>query len=410
MNEQILEAATPTAQCHHTVTALERRDRDLVVHWADGHASRFNVLWLRDNCSSGGDKLSAIRSFSLDRVDPELSIADAKVTAEGDIELTWSPEPHRSTFSSTWLRSHCYEPSSRQARKRRPELWNRTERQHDWPRVDFDTVRASQAGHLALLESVADYGFVLVDSVPATAEGTEELASYIAYIRETDFGRIFDIVSEPNVWDLSQSEQALHPHTDDPYRYSPPGISMLHCLQASESDGGISQIVDGFAVCEALRHQDPAAFELLATTPMPFVRYREDPVPQGADVHLRALAPIIKLDRDGEVCGFRFHERSIAPLDIAPTAMDDVYRALIKLATLVYSEEFMVSRQLAPGQAIVFDNQRVLHGRTGFEGLTQRRHMRICTTDRDQFHSRLRLLLSREGREGAHFELPNGAV
>ncbi|QFT83941.1 Gamma-butyrobetaine dioxygenase [Halomonas sp. THAF12] len=409
MHEKVQQAVSPAVE-RYTVTGLEQQDRDLVVHWGDGHTSRFNALWLRDNCSSGGDKLSAIRSFSLADVDPALSIADARLTSAGDIEIIWTPEAHQSTFSATWLRAHCYEPASRQARKRRPRRWNRAERQDNWPSVDFGDVRTSRAGHLALLETVADHGFALVNNVPATAEGTEELASYIAYIRETDFGRIFDIVSEPNVWDLSQSDQPLHPHTDDPYRYSPPGISMLHCLQASESEGGTSQIVDGFAVCEALRRQDPAAFDLLAATPMPFVRYREDPVPQGADVHLRAMAPIIKLDRDGEVCGFRFHERSIAPLDMAPEVMDSVYHALIKLATLVYSEEFMVNRHLAPGQAIVFDNQRVLHGRTGFEGLTQRRHLRICTTDRDQFHSRLRLLLSREGREGTHFEFPNGAV
>jgi len=221
---------------------------------------------------------------------------------------------------------------------------------------------------------------------------------------------VFDIISEPVVWEMSQSSEALHPHTDDPYRYEPPGISILHCLEASGQGGGESQIVDGFAAAEKLREEDPEAFNLLATVAVPHIRYRQDPVPQGDDVYLLAIAPVISLDRFGKICGLRFHERSFATLDIEPELMDAYYKALIKLAKLLYADTFMITHHLAPGEAFIFDNQRVLHGRSSFEGSPGRRHMRICTTDRDAFHSRLRLALSRSGRPGADDYLPGGAL
>lgn len=57
----------------------------------------------------------------------------------------------------------------------------------------------------------------------------------------------------------------------------------------------------------------------------------------------------------------------------------------------------------------MFDNQRVLHGRTAFDGSAGRRHLRLTQTSRDQFQSKLRLLRSRHHRAGAVDRLPQGA-
>ncbi|MGF1527294.1 MAG: TauD/TfdA family dioxygenase [Candidatus Competibacterales bacterium] len=397
--------ADPTA----TLQAVDRGSRHLVVHWADGHQSRYNYLWLRDNCPSGGSKLSAVRTFTVVDMDPDLAPVQVERQDPHSLTITW-PGGATSVFQGTWLRNHCHEPASVAARKRPLQPWTAAQLQGQLPSADLAAVETDPVQQLGFLEQLADYGFVLVRGVPAKPEGTERLARQVGYIRETDFGRVFDIISEPTAWDLSQSQEALHPHTDDPYRYSPPGISVLHCLQASEGEGGRSLMVDGLGACLALRQADPCAFELLATVAVPFIRYREDPVPQGADVHLRAVAPVINLDRDGDVCGLRFHERSMAPLDMDPALMDDYYRALIELCRLLYGERFCIGHQLQPGEAWVFDNQRVLHGRSSFKGGSGRRHLRICTTDRDAFHSRLRLALSRHQRPGAHDALPAGAL
>ena len=391
-----------------SIVRAEVSARHVVVTFDDGHVSRYGFHWLRDNCSTGGDKLSAVRTYTFVDADPDLAAQSVSVE-DGRLALVW-PDGHRTSFDPAWLRAHCSEIASTQTRRHPLTLWSGEELQDDLPTADFEVVASDPDAHAQMLKLIHTYGFVLMQNVPATAEGTERLAEQVGYVRETDFGRIFDIISEPKVWEMSQSQEALHPHTDDPYRYSPPGISILHCLEASESGGGTSQLVDGFAAATTLREEDPRAFELLATVAIPFVRYREDPVPQGKDVRLQAVATVISLDRDGEIGGIRFHERSMGPLDVDPDIVDDYYKAMMSFAKLLYGPRFMVTRHLEAGEAFVFDNQRALHGRSAFAGRSGRRHLRICSMDRDAFHSRVRQAFARtEGKRGWD-ALPQGAT
>ena len=136
-------------------------------------------------------------------------------------------------------------------------------------------------------------------------------------------------------WDLSQSSEALDPHSDDPYRYAPPGIRILFCVEASGHGGGESEIVNGIAACEKMRIENPQGFKLLAETPIPYIRYREDVVPQGADVHLRSRATVLKVTPEGDVDGIRFHERSMATFDLPAAIVDDYYLALIELSKII---------------------------------------------------------------------------
>ncbi len=264
------------------------------------------------------------------------------------------------------------------------------------------------SGH-DLLEAVTSYGAAMVTGVPTDAAGSAALAQHLGPVRETDFGRFFDIVTEPDVWEMSQSDEALDPHTDDPYRYTPSGMSILHCV-ASAGRGGESVLVDGFEVAASIRDEQPEHFELLSSLRVPWIRFRADGVDQGAAVDLRADAPVIKVDPAGEVTGIRFHERSLGTLPAGPDAdlAERWYRSLIDFVQRVRSPEFQWRHRLEAGEAIVFDNQRVLHGRTGFEGDAGRRHLRLCTVDRELVHSRLRLLRRQHGAEGVDARLPSG--
>ena len=102
----------------------------------------------------------------------------------------------------------------------------------------------------------------------------------------------------------------------------------------------------------------------------------------------------IALDAAGEVMAFRCNERTMAPLDIPADLIEPVYAALRTIFGLVYEPAMKVEFQLQSGEALVFDNQRVLHARTAFAG---RRHIRQCHVDRDEVFSRLRRL-SRDRR------------
>lgn len=385
-----------------TVTATEIPEggagRAVSVEWSTGERTSFNVLWLRDNCPTGGDKRTAFRTFSVAELDPDLAIVDAGPSDRGGLVVTFS-DGHRSPFDPVWLHRHRPGRVTTSATTWRSDAELLT--------IDAASVEEDE-GWLVLLEAVARDGAALVTGVSASAEGSARLAARLGHVRETDFGRFFDIISEPEVWTMSQSTAAMDPHTDDPYRYTPSGISILHCIDASPTGGGRSTLVDGFAVAESIRATRPDAFALLCSVAVPWVRVRPESVDQGEAVHLVAHAPVIALDRDDEVCGIRFHERSMGTLDIEPELMDDYYRALIEFTRRIRSPDYQWEHGLAPGEAIVFDNQRVLHGRTGFDGDPGRRHLRLCTVDRDQVHSRLRLLRGELAPDRQDEKLPVG--
>ena len=382
-------------------STVEVTNDGVQLRWSDGARSRFHALWLRDNCSTGGDKRSALRTYSVVDLDPDLGVVDASPNDDGDLEVEFS-DGHISVFDFDWLRQHSYESHDR-ARLQQREFF----RAGDTLTTVVYPSRGS-VDHLELLEAVNTYGVALVEGIPADEIGTEALAALIGRVRETDFGRLFDIVVEPEVWELSQSGLALDPHTDDPYRYTPSGCSFLHCIEASE--GGDSLLVDGFAIAEELREDDPDAFDLLSETSVPFIRHRSDSVDQGEDVHLVAHAPVISLDRDHEICGIRFHERSMAPLDVEPSLVGEYYRAFITFTKMVNDPSRALQLKLQPGQAIVYDNQRILHGRGAISLDGGRRHLRLGTIDRDQFHSRLRRLREDHERPGMHDVLAQGSI
>lgn len=382
-------------------STVEVTDTGLMIRWSDGSRSRFHALWLRDNCPTGGDKRKAFRTFSLTDLNPDLFVLFAERNDDGDLAVEFS-DGHESAFDFDWLAENSHEPHDRMTPRRIDHF--RAGHELD----EYTLPQPGSAAHCDLLDSVARWGAAIINDVPGDESGTEALAALVGRVRETDFGRLFDIVVEPEVWEFSQTGLALDPHTDDPYRYTPSGCSILHCVEVSTS-GGDSILVDGFGIAEDFRDENPDAFDLLAEVRVPFVRHRSEAVDQGEDVHLLAYAPVISLDRDYDIVGIRFHERSMAPFDVDPGRVGDYYRALIEFTKAVNDPGRAIQFKLQPGQAILYDNQRVLHGRTAFGAEGGRRHLRLCTIGRDQFHSRLRRLREDHGRPGVNERLPSGS-
>jgi len=136
----------------------------------------------------------------------------------------------------------------------------------------------------------------------------------------------------------------------------------LHCLR-NRVHGGISLFVDAFAAAETLRVSHPPDFTRLVTTPVPF-QYINDAR------HLHYARPTITLDPAG-VIEPRVTAVSYSPPFQAPLPLNtphEFYDALARYAVLVEAPTAVFAHQLCEGEAVVFDNRRVLHGRTAFEG------------------------------------------
>jgi gamma-butyrobetaine dioxygenase len=95
-------------------------------------------------------------------------------------------------------------------------------------------------------------GFVLLHDVPAESGMVLEVAASFGFVRETNYGRLFDVRVEPEPGNLAFTSREILPHTDNPYRDPVPTVQLMHCLRTSE-DGGDTGLVDGFAAAAALR-------------------------------------------------------------------------------------------------------------------------------------------------------------
>ena len=358
-------------------------DGDVVrLELADGTRGALHVLALRDGCpcSECRHPMSGQRLFESSQVLPAAAASSAHVTEDGSLELDWS-DGHRSSFPAAWIRAE-----TAAAHGRRPlrglQLWN-AELGDSLPGHDWPSVAGGGGARADWLRDVATLGFAVLHGVPCEPGFVERVTGLFGAVRETNYGRVFDVAVSVGATNLADTALPLSPHTDNPYREPTPTVQLLHCL-ASEVEGGHTVLVDGFAAVERLRDEAPDRLETLAREPIRFA-YRDESADLEADV------PVVSLDPLGEVVALHLNNRSKGVPHGDPARVASWYDAYLALVALVESPELQVVFRLEPGDLIVFDNLRVLHGRTGFAS-TGTRRLQGCYADRDGVLSRLAVL------------------
>jgi DUF971 family protein len=373
-----------------SIQNVAQQQRQLVLSWSDGRQSKFHHIWLRDNCacSECGDRSGGHRYLELSSIDPDITPDEVSVDDSGSLQIKWAGDDHRSSYAAVWLRENCYSVEAITERRHQPILWDcqLNDNIEEW---DYGEIITNPPTRLAMFEHINDYGFAVINAVPKELDQIQELAAIFGFIRQTHYGRVFELISTPQQRILAQTAHAIRPHTDEQFRDPVPGLFMMHCLQASECGGGASILVDGFKVAANLRADHKEAFDLLTRVPIPHRRFLVDDVD---DVALSAAWPAIELDHHGDVVAVHINERTMAPMDSEEDLIEPMYRSLKILLDQVYAPQACITYRLESGQAVVLDNHRVMHARTAFNG---NRHIRQCHVDRDEFFSRLRALLRR---------------
>ena len=383
-----------------TIERLDAVPDRVVVGWADGHESVFPTAWLRHQSAFPAHLDGVTQEGAQRRPAPAGSLRPdgLALTAEGDLAVTWRPGGETTRHPATWLRDHCPSATERARRRRRPLPWAGVAP----PEFSYAQVAADARTRLAFYRALLDHGLVILRAVPPEDGRVAEAAELIGPVHETGYGRVVDVKTTSELAIEANTPKRLEPHTDESYRYAPPGISLFHCLQAAPKGGGESLLVDGFAVAEALRETAPAAFDRLSRLSFSF---RDS---GGAKIYV-ARGRVISLDQDGNVVGIRYSDRALLPLDLPVDHIEPAYDALRAWAGLLYDARFPFRYLMKPGDLHVFDNHRVLHGRTAFNVGQGTRHLQQCAVDRDEFHSNFRMLAKRLGEPDWADELPGGA-
>ncbi len=253
------------------------------------------------------------------------------------------------------------------------------------PIYDFDSL--NEANYFEkLLSDFQELGFVIVENTSAEEGTVIKFAEMFGPVRTTNFGKLFDVVSKPKANDLAYTSLGIKAHTDNPYRKPMPGIQILHCI-SNEAKGGDSSLVDGYAVAEYLKINEPEMYEILTTTNVLFKFLDKD-------IILENYGKLIELDHNGKYLQSRFSGRLDYVPYLEPTHLEKFYAARKKLFHLYESEEFELNFRLDSGMLMMFDNIRVLHGRTEYDVNTGFRHLQGCYIDHDSTEGKLRRLKS----------------
>ena len=109
----------------------------------------------------------------------------------------------------------------------------------------------------------------LVTGVPVELGAVRTLAERISFVRESNFGVVFDVGSRPDANSNAYTSLNLPPHTDLPTRVWQPGLQFLH-RRVNDAHGGDSIFADGLAIAHALHDRWPDEFHTLTTLPLEF--------------------------------------------------------------------------------------------------------------------------------------------
>jgi gamma-butyrobetaine dioxygenase len=337
------------------------------------------ALWLRERCQDPEslDPHTQQRLFDPHRLPDHLSLVRVEETGENRARLAFS-DGYAGEYELGRLAAEL-------------DLGDGLPREIPW-RADLDLEAVSVDGRtldsdevrLRSVETFLTHGLIIIRCLSTDPDCILGVARRFGYVRETNFGRLFEVYSRPGANDLAYRPVPLGPHTDNPYREPVPGVQLLHCL-VNETTGGWSTLVDSLSVAQALQEEDPDGLQLLASIPVRF-RFID------ANEELTEQRPIVQRDVNGRMTGVHYSPRlDYLPLLDAGTTRR-YQRARRRLSELFADPRFELRFPLRAGELMMFNNSRVLHGRTAYDPNEGRRHLQGCYIDLDGPRSLYRTL------------------
>ncbi|KAK0610121.1 hypothetical protein B0T17DRAFT_658648 [Bombardia bombarda] len=331
---------------------------------------------------------SGQKNFSTVDLPVTPQVRSAKLTDDGSLSVIWKNETtttseDQSIHSSVWPaatldywadniltgeRLSNFTPAKR-------TLWNRAKYNallsHGICRITHAdwTSSSNPAAFERALDQLSKTGLIFVTDVPNKEDEVERIGQRIGMLQHTFYGTTWDVKSKPRAENVAYTSQFLGLHQDLMYHEPIPRLQLLHCL-ANSCEGGESLFSDGVRAAYAMQIEHPELYNVLTWFSVPF-HYRS----KDGQHHYEAQWPTIEIDRKTKyIKGTHWAPPFQAPFRMPFPGLVEKggFLAKWKEAAAVFhamlaSPENMVKVKLKPGECIIFDNSRVLHGRNEFK-------------------------------------------
>lgn len=369
------------------------------------------ALWLRDSCRcpicvspSSGQK-----SFATPDIPSGIRPRSVRVSQAGELAVEWendipgaAAQGHVSTYSPEYLDSLKFrkrlaegEPNDFSIVDRTIpyQAWNAATIKKHVDELEYEDFMAGGDAYWKAIFDLEAFGLVFLKNVPREEGAVADVGLKVGNLQETFYGRTWDVVSKPDAENVAYTNAYLGLHEDMLYIQQPPRIQLLHCIENS-CEGGESIFSDGNHAALSMMN-DPAEKENVEMLRNNLVRYHYNKHP----FFYRRARPVFNVKRDDEGSEELVNIWWSPPFQAPnPPYGDDegmaAHRAWLgamkRFEGLLSAEENVYEVKLEPGQCVLFDNRRVLHGRKAFNTGAGTRWLRGTYVSDEDFRSRMR--------------------
>lgn len=231
----------------HTFESAEliENGRAVALYSSDGRRVRFHATWLRDNAMEPGTRAAGSSQHLITMRDlaPGLTISSVEFCGDDQVEFTFLPGKLRTRFCARWLNEHTYDHRVSQAAGWVPPhilMWDSLTfpgmsigaSEQTLPTIDFAAARDDRGALGDWLAGVRRYGVALMRAGPIEGGAVLKVAELFSFVRETNYGRCFDVRADVNPSNLAYTSLELQAHTDNPYR-DPAPTMQLSCTAST---------------------------------------------------------------------------------------------------------------------------------------------------------------------------------
>lgn len=172
----------------------------------DNKLAVFDHIFLRDACTCPRCVHPSTQQKLFRTVDIPESIfpQSSEVLPNGNLRVTWNSdvpgvpeEPHVSEYSAEWLKTYSSLRNRVRARynDQSQVIWDKRIMERDVLWVEYKDYMKSDRSLFEALKALASHGLVFVRGIPDDSDAVEGLAERIGNLKDTFYGRTWDVKS-----------------------------------------------------------------------------------------------------------------------------------------------------------------------------------------------------------------------